>query len=46
MKKIIIVFLNLLLVFSILSCKGIEFENQKIAKAEEFTKGEAMIFVV
>lgn len=46
MKKIIIVFLNLLLVFSILSCKGIEFENQKIAKAEEFSKGEAMIFVV
>ena len=45
MKKIIILFLNLLLVLSILSCKGIEFENQKIAKAEEFSKGEAMIFV-
>ena len=27
------------------SCKGIEFENQKISKAEEFPKGETMIFV-
>ena len=45
MKRIIILFLNLILVFSTLSCKGIEFENQKIAKAEEFSKGEAMIFV-
>lgn len=45
MKRVLIIILNLLLVFSILSCKGIEFENQKIAKAEEFSKGEAMIFV-
>ncbi len=45
MKKIFIILLNILLILSILSCKGIEFENQKIAKAEEFSKGEAMIFV-
>lgn len=36
----------LILAFLLLtSCKGIVFENQKTAKAEEFTKGEAMIFV-
>ena len=45
MKKI---FKNIILLFvivSLFSCKGIEFENQKIAKAEEFSKAEAMIFV-
>ena len=45
MKKVIkniILFLTLLLLFS---CKGIEFENQKTAKAEEFSRGEAMIYV-
>lgn len=45
MKKKFIILLNLLLTFTIISCKGIEFENQKIAKAEEFSRGEAMIFV-
>lgn len=30
---------------NLVSCKGIEFENQKIAKAEEFSSGETMIFV-
>ena len=44
-KKLIKKFLLFLILISITSCKGIEFENQKIAKAEEFTKGEAMIFV-
>ena len=27
------------------SCRGIEFENQKIAKAEEFPLGETMVFI-
>jgi foldase protein PrsA len=40
-KNIILCLTTLILV----SCKGIEFENQKIAKAEEFSKGEAMVFV-
>ena len=44
-KKIAIIVINIVLVFQITSCKGIEFENQKIAKAEELSKGEAMIFV-
>lgn len=33
------------ILFTLTSCKGIAFENKKIAKAEEFPKGEAMIFV-
>ena len=40
--------LCILIIFSIIicsSCHGIEFENQKIAKAEEFPIGEVMIFV-
>ena len=41
LKKIILV----LVASSLFSCKGIEFENQKIAKAEEFSRAEAMIFV-
>ncbi|MBR3288951.1 MAG: hypothetical protein IKI71_04240 [Lachnospiraceae bacterium] len=41
MKKIILV----LVATSLFSCKGIEFENQKIAKAEEFSRAEAMIVV-
>lgn len=45
MKKLAIIILNILIVIQMISCKGIEFENQKIAKAEEFQKGEAMIFV-
>ena len=46
MKQIFKNFIILCLVVSILvSCKGIEFENQKIAKAEEFTKSQSMIFV-
>lgn len=45
MKRIIKNIILLLLVLSLFSCKGIEFENQKIAKAEEFSRAEAMIFV-
>ena len=45
MKKLLIIILNIFIVFQMISCKGIEFENQKIAKAEELSKGEAMIFV-
>lgn len=40
--------LKIVLIFSLLlltSCKGIAFENKKTAKAEEFTKGEVMVFV-
>ena len=40
-KNIILVFI----VSTLFSCKGIEFENQKISKAEEFSKAQAMIFV-
>ena len=40
-KKIILS----LVALSLFSCKGIEFENQKIAKAEEFSRAETMIFV-
>lgn len=46
MRKILKNIISLCLVTMILiSCKGIEFENQKIAKAEEFTKAQSMIFV-
>ena len=45
MKKSIYKILILFFIIFLTSCKGIEFENQKIAKAEEFTKGKAMIFV-
>ena len=45
MKRRFILILNLFILLSLISCKGIEFENQKLAKAEEFSKGEAMIFV-
>ena len=45
MKRIIKNIILLLLVLSLFSCKGIEFENQKIAKAEEFSRAESMIFV-
>ena len=45
MKKIVLIIINLIIVSLLISCKGIEFENQKLAKAEEFSKGEAMIFV-
>lgn len=41
-------FKNIILIItliSLFSCKGIEFENQKIAKAEEFSRAESMIFV-
>ena len=44
-KKLNIVILILATILSLISCKGIEFENQKIAKAEEFSRGETMIFV-
>ena len=40
-KNIILI----VVVLSLFSCKGIEFENQKIAKAEEFSRAESMIFV-
>ncbi|MBO6119827.1 MAG: hypothetical protein J6P02_05125 [Lachnospiraceae bacterium] len=45
MKRIVEKVILCLLLLSLSSCKGIEFENQKIAKAEEFSKAEAMIFV-
>lgn len=45
MKKKALLILNLILLVIVSSCRGIEFENQKLAKAEEFSKGEAMIFV-
>lgn len=45
MKKKIIVLFSLIIMLLSTSCKGIEFENQKLAKAEEFSRGEAMIFV-
>lgn len=45
MKRLIKSIILFLLAILIVSCKGIEFENQKIAKAEEFSKAEAMIFV-
>lgn len=32
-------------VISLFSCKGIEFENKKLAKAEELSRAESMIFV-
>ena len=41
-------FQNIILIFvaiSFFSCKGIEFENKKIAKAEELSRAESMIFV-
>lgn len=41
LKNIILI----VVVLSLFSCKGIEFENQKIAKAEEFSRAESMIFV-
>ena len=45
MRKVLKNVILLLVVFILFSCKGIEFENQKISKAEEFTKSQAMIFV-
>ena len=45
MRKKFLIIIYLIFAMYLVSCKGIEFENQKIAKAEEFTKGEAMIFV-
>ena len=41
-------FQNIILIFvaiSLFSCKGIEFENKKLAKAEELSRAESMIFV-
>ena len=46
MNKVIFkICLIVIALFSLTSCRGLEFENQKIAKAEEFSKAEAMIFV-
>lgn len=45
LKKIIFVFVLLLLGTTLFSCKGLEFENQKLATAKELTKGESMIFI-
>ena len=45
MKRRLAIIINIFILLSLISCKGIEFENQKLAKAEEFSKGEAMIFV-
>ena len=44
-KKIFAKILISFVFVSLFACKGIEFENQKLAKAEEFTRGEAMIYV-
>lgn len=41
LKCIIFAFILL----SLTSCKGLAFENKKTAKAEEFSRGESMIFV-
>lgn len=41
-------FQNIILIFVaifLFSCKGIEFENKKLAKAEELSRAESMIFV-
>lgn len=45
MKKCFKNIILILFAFSVFSCKGIEFENQKIAKAEELSRAESMIFV-
>lgn len=45
LKKIIYVILMSTIILNLFSCKGIEFENQKIAIAEELKVGEVMIFV-
>ena len=44
-KKQYVKTIALILVLILTSCKGIEFENQKIAKAEEFARSQSMIFV-
>ena len=44
-KKLFIILTIVFYTISLFSCKGIEFENQKIAIAEELPKGESMIFV-
>lgn len=43
MKKLSLIIL--FLIFSLTSCKGVEIENKKIARAKELTKGEVMVFV-
>lgn len=45
LKNIIKILLLVLVSASLFSCKGIEFENQKLATAKELTKGESMIFI-
>lgn len=45
LRKVFIKIVLFLSIVSLVSCKGIEFENQKSAKAEEFSRGEAMIYV-
>lgn len=44
-KKISLILLVILTVGILTSCKGIEFENQKLVTAKELPRGEAMIFV-
>lgn len=45
LKKICIILNLIVICVALFSCKGIEFENQKIATAKELPLGEVMIFV-
>ena len=45
LKKILILFLVLMTGSVLFACKGLEFENQKLATAKELSKGESMIFI-
>lgn len=44
-RKFVAIFFALIIGLSLYACKGIEFENQKLATAKELTKGESMIFI-
>ena len=44
-KRAIILLLVCTLSISLFACSGIEFENQKVANAKEFSLGEVMIFM-
>lgn len=44
MKKLLKILIPMLILLT--SCKGINFVNQKTSRAEEFSFGEAMVFVV
>lgn len=44
-KKIIKIILIITVVINLFSCKGIDFENKKLAEAKELPLGETMVFV-